>query len=291
MSSKEANITIPVDLTNPGQFFACCGLLELADRLWPGVEGWFEGDAFRLWCDHPFQELLTLVAACTVANTMTPEQVSRFDELSHMATTALGVENGEEEKSILDGLRRKAPIVLSGPVSMRIDWYCDPHTRGFTLKTWAGQQSVLTITRDMHAGLRQLVSQVTNNPWLSLRGIALPFNFDSDIGGQGTGRDIGFVFDALNGSKTTRISRGCRPMLEFLCLVGLQRCRPLELSRGDRFRYAAWGVPLSTGVAAAAASTAMHTRSERQFEFVMFKRNKDYYCFFPAIPFQGDRNE
>jgi CRISPR-associated protein Csb3 len=36
------NITIPVDLTNPGQFFACCGLLELADRLWPGAEGWFE---------------------------------------------------------------------------------------------------------------------------------------------------------------------------------------------------------------------------------------------------------
>lgn len=40
MSDKNANITIPVDLTNPGQFFACCGLLELADRLWPGAEGW-----------------------------------------------------------------------------------------------------------------------------------------------------------------------------------------------------------------------------------------------------------
>ena len=42
-------IQIPVDLTNPGQFFACCGLLELADRLWPGTEGWFdEGPIFRL---------------------------------------------------------------------------------------------------------------------------------------------------------------------------------------------------------------------------------------------------
>ncbi len=36
MSAKNANIAIPVDLTNPGQFFACCGLLELADRLWHG---------------------------------------------------------------------------------------------------------------------------------------------------------------------------------------------------------------------------------------------------------------
>ena len=37
-------IRITVDPTNPGQFFACCGLLELADRLWPGAEGWFETD-------------------------------------------------------------------------------------------------------------------------------------------------------------------------------------------------------------------------------------------------------
>src|SRR5437667_9249609 len=50
MSDRQPNITLPVDLTNPGQFFACCGLLELADRLWPGAEGWFsEGDrAFRI---------------------------------------------------------------------------------------------------------------------------------------------------------------------------------------------------------------------------------------------------
>ena len=49
MKKIEPNIQIPVDLTNPGQFFACCGLLELADRLWPGAEGWFEK---RLFCIH-----------------------------------------------------------------------------------------------------------------------------------------------------------------------------------------------------------------------------------------------
>jgi hypothetical protein len=35
------SFSVNVDPTNPGQFFACCGLLELADRLWPGAEGWF----------------------------------------------------------------------------------------------------------------------------------------------------------------------------------------------------------------------------------------------------------
>jgi len=44
MNHPEPNITVNVDVTNPGQFFACCGLLELADRLWPGAEGWFGHD-------------------------------------------------------------------------------------------------------------------------------------------------------------------------------------------------------------------------------------------------------
>ena len=35
-------ITTNVDTTNPGQFLACCGLFELAHRLWDGTEGWFD---------------------------------------------------------------------------------------------------------------------------------------------------------------------------------------------------------------------------------------------------------
>src|SRR5882762_5519087 len=46
MSRPEPSIRVNVDLTNPGQFFACCGLLELADRLWPAAEGWFERREF-----------------------------------------------------------------------------------------------------------------------------------------------------------------------------------------------------------------------------------------------------
>lgn len=55
------NIHISVDLTNPGQFFACCGLLELADRLWPGAEGWFERRHFCIVtsdCDNALQTVL-----------------------------------------------------------------------------------------------------------------------------------------------------------------------------------------------------------------------------------------
>ena len=67
MSDRQANITIPVDLTNPGQFFACCGLLELADRLWPRAEGWFEKRGF---CIHTVDRTRTLSELLSEARSM-----------------------------------------------------------------------------------------------------------------------------------------------------------------------------------------------------------------------------
>jgi len=50
------SIRINVAPTNPGQFFACCGLLELADRLWPGAEGCFENGQFHIACTGTLHE-------------------------------------------------------------------------------------------------------------------------------------------------------------------------------------------------------------------------------------------
>ena len=40
------SLRVMVDLRNPGQFFAACGLFELAARLAPNVEGHFDEHAF-----------------------------------------------------------------------------------------------------------------------------------------------------------------------------------------------------------------------------------------------------
>ena len=53
MNRPIPSIRVKVDVTNPGQFFACCGLLELADRLWPGAEGWFEEGHFAFLVKGP----------------------------------------------------------------------------------------------------------------------------------------------------------------------------------------------------------------------------------------------
>ena len=44
MNDLDATIRVNVDPINPGQFFACCGLLELADRLWDGAKAGLKGE-------------------------------------------------------------------------------------------------------------------------------------------------------------------------------------------------------------------------------------------------------
>ena len=78
-------VTIPVDLTNPGQFFACCGLLELASQLDEEAEGWFEVSDFVLRMNFPFGGLVDALRRATVTNTMSAAQTARLEKLSAMS--------------------------------------------------------------------------------------------------------------------------------------------------------------------------------------------------------------
>lgn len=334
MSEREPNIKIPVDLTNPGQFFACCGLLELAGRLWPGAEGWFESGQFSIVgpteCSLP--ALFVKIADSTVENTMSPAQNAKLEELPSLikekreATSLLEdkkkeleslsseevttAQNAilqelpalikehrrvtlmfEDEKKELDSLRRELPIVLAGSTEIRVDWFCDDIAGGSRFKTWAGQQSVLAITTAMHSAINVLRSNSGDSIWQNVRRIGLPFNFDSDLGGQGSALDIGFSFDPLAGSEATRIEGTCRPWLELLAFIGLQRFRPMEIKGQNRFLFAAWHIPLEPSVAAACACRCIETGGESIYEFPLLYRTKYLKSFLPAIPFQGDEDE
>ena len=71
------SFSVNVDPTNPGQFFACCGLLELADRLWDGAEGWFAGGQFQVTCEGTLSAVLDALVGCRLTNTMTAVQLRR----------------------------------------------------------------------------------------------------------------------------------------------------------------------------------------------------------------------
>src|ERR1700722_10903518 len=99
---NRANIQIPVDLTNPGQFFACCGLLELASRLDEKAEGWFEGGEFKLLCESSFSSLIDSLRKAAVTNTMSAIQNARLENLSAMSKKEREKSGLEDEKKSLD---------------------------------------------------------------------------------------------------------------------------------------------------------------------------------------------
>ena len=255
-------IRVNVDPTNPGQFFACCGLLELADRLWPASEGWFEKEYFFLHTNESVENATALslfnqLKGCALGNTMTAQQITRLKELSAMKGSMRSKSPGlDEEKAFLEKLLREEPILLDAPFHLRLDWFRDNRAAGSRFKTWAGRQSVLEIASSMKNALS---APDWGAPALedclsrTVSGCGLPFNFDSDLGGQGSALDVGFSFDPLAGSTLTRIESGARPCLELLAFIGLQRFRPMQLRNENRFVYSTWNRPLTPEIAAPAA--------------------------------------
>ena len=117
----EPNIQIPVDLTNPGQFFACCGLLELADRLCPGAQGWFEKHQFCIQTLDQSKSLSELIGEVRSMRFEVGDDVENDDDDS-------------EEKTIV-----VEPICLqwkNRTPAIHLDWWSDK-----SIKPWAGSMN------------------------------------------------------------------------------------------------------------------------------------------------------
>ncbi len=219
-------IRVRVDLTNPGQFFACCGLLELADRLWHGAEGWFDGTHF---CLEPltqgqtpaptFSSLIRAVAAATL------DQIDKNDDFG-------------------------SPIDIGTPFFLRLDWWQDKRSGGDRLKVWAGSMRSVRIARAMqHAllrpefhgeGLLDYATVVTDQAEPDKK--VEPYYFDARRGSNAQSIDIGFSLDSL------QMKTRAYPAVEFLCLLGLQRHRPSRCDRPRVFTYHAWELPLCVNI-------------------------------------------
>src|SRR5689334_6008238 len=115
-------IRLDVDLTNPGHFFGCCGVFELAQRLWPRATAHFEAAQFVV-SDGNLEELVTKTAQA-------PLEVL---EPANQTSSALR---------------------LAEPFDLRIDWW--KVERG--LKTWAGTMKVHRIAASLQRDLPNTLS-------------------------------------------------------------------------------------------------------------------------------------
>jgi len=262
-AAPEATLRVRVDATNPGQFFACCGLLETADRLWGGAEGWFEGGAFL------FRPLDAHSAAgATLAGL-----------LRAVAEAPLQQTDPADDYS--------SPVELLGPFRLRLDWWKDTRSGGKPLKVWAGTMKSLRIARAMQSVLLRPEihneevfdhGTVVHDPEEPAKKVE-PFYFDARRGSNARAIDIGFAPDTLH-----RMTTLAYPAVEFLCLVGLQRFRPAAAGSPRVFDYQTWAVPLATCIAQSAASGALPAVGSRNFRFeVCFRTDqKKHKAFAPA---------
>ena len=246
-------IRVNVDIKNPGQFFGCCGLFELAQRRWPEAKARFDGRVFEI-------------------------SAGELDDLiKQIMQTSLEVLEPSNKYS--------SALRLAEPFNLRLDWW--KYERG--LKTWAGSMSVDRIA----IGLKSNLDRSLQGGLFDFSAVAYgsdgkkvePFYFDGRRGATALPLDLGFSSNELKLETVALIAA------EFFTLIGLQRFRPREV-RLRSYQYRAWVTPLPVTLAALAAAGELPDAGPvLQFESAFRTDQRKHKAFMPAIPVPGDNHE
>jgi CRISPR-associated protein Csb3 len=252
------SIKINVDPTNPGQFFACCGLLELADRLWTGAQGWFER---RTFCINADGSLADLMAAVT-------------------STTLHQIDPENDTSSSIEIQSPFRPLIL--------DWWHDVYAGGKELKVWAGTMESVRIASAMQHAMRSAcflspgmfdIGLIAYDPVDANKKVE-PYYFDARRGPNAHSRDVGFAPNDL-GLTTTAF-----PAVELLCLVGLQRCQPKKTEHRRIYDYFTWAKPLPPELLPAAVTGEFGWADSQGYRFENWYRTsqRKHKAFRSAVP-------
>jgi len=260
-------LRVDVDVTNPGEYFACCGLLELAHRLWPSAEGWFEPGTFCLGCCSDAMSIGTII-----------NRLLALPELSKSVNWRQRI-----------GKSKLQPLTLEFPEStLVIDWWRNelkPPGKGSRescsaseFKTWAGNQSPQQIVYDrLLPAIEKIRAGVDETKWFRARE-PLTGRFGFDYSASPEKLDAGWSPDALN------IKVGSMPVVELLAMIGLQRFRPSRL-KSRQYRYAPWTVRATASVAALLSSGSIPSLAPLRYQFNLLERGD--YLFFSRAYLKG----
>ena len=261
-----AECSIPVDLFNPGQVFACLGFLEAADVLCGEAEGGFdwrdEADTrFHLRAagdQNPFEAVLEFLAGEDKIQRVAPRGYAEAEAINSLERTETFMAQKADKTAL--------PIRFGGgnrPVIELAHW-ADGSGRD-KFKLYAGNRSADKIARYMLKGIRRLFNEdrdrLINDPF-QITPMGGSFNFDPR--GAWTAIDAGY---SPNEQKHAVMAS---PVVEFLAAWGLQNARPLMPgNRGREARYAVWKEMLPPMLARAAFIGAIPALTMKRFHFTL----------------------
>lgn len=246
MTRAQAAFSVNVDVTNPGQFFACCALLEVANILWPGAEGWFETGKFFVSATNREASLSLLMLRLLKAEPHPGEIHGTIKDFQSKPVDA----------------EKVRPIEIGTPINLRLAWWLDELRSRFSpLKLWSGRQS----SWDVFCKLRK-AGEGEEGFDESILDLNSPLKSRFGLDPRSAWETLGAGFSP----NTLGMKVATYWATEMLAAVALASCTPAL--RDDHICYAIWRRPLPTIVARAAVAGVLPTDGRQHFRFKLVTR-------------------
>ncbi|MDG6950152.1 MAG: hypothetical protein JRM77_09995 [Nitrososphaerota archaeon] len=236
------NEYLELDITNPGEVYACLGLLEILDKISPGALGRFHDEVFEVVAD---------TSLCQVVN-----QVKQ---------AAL-----EPEDTVTSGTRWREKSTQ--PVLIRTDFGTLPieswlspdhsdHDKG--LKLWAGRVQTLNLLEKLQQGL-PLIETKDVRGLFNIGRACTPTGLDPRSAiSRG---DLGFSYDSHS------LKPIVYPAVDLFAMMGFQVARP-KRTGGTTYAYSLWEKLLLPPLAARAViSCELPSMSMSRWEYSIESR-------------------
>ena len=236
-----AEASIPVDLANPGQVFACLGIVEAAEALSGAVEGgfdWRDRDEvrFRLAAagnEDPIVRVLHFLDDATVESVAPPNSSNR--------TEKWGVDTTPSESSAFPFRDPRSPATLPARLvdatgnTIVIDYWGD-ETKRDNVKFWAGSGGYpgVGLVRDALDLVRDRILEDAEDPFAVTARQSSSFRFDWR-------RDYVPIDAGFSPNMHGDVGMQGYPVVELLAAIGLTHARPLRHTKLE-YSYGVLGV-------------------------------------------------
>jgi len=235
-----AEASIPVDVFNPGQVFACLGLVEAADVLLGDADGAFD------WSDADHVRFCLRARGEASPVTSVLEFLARAEVIGEVPADSRNIDAWKSAWGTLRSRPRAegypfpdppSPatvvcILRHGDKAIAIDHWGDETTRD-NVKFWAGAAGYpgVALARDALELVRDRAATSASDPFAL--GAPQSSSFRLDWRRDYIPIDSGFSLNAHGG----RIESVGFPLVELLGAIGLSHARPLRPSPRNKLEY------------------------------------------------------